>query len=174
MPATSRLIAPRTWARSERSRSPDNSALPRRLGAIADRGDHVLKLRHPLPGVAALLRVVPGEPGQLSPSGEGNQPRLSLTPDCAPKRLGFAKAYVAQPGLFHQRLYLGSGHAPLETGAEAVERVGAHRVIAAPAIGAERPVREITAKQPRALRACPQWPISAARERFTNDRVHAA
>src|SRR5262249_5463293 len=71
---------------------------------------------------------------------------LDLAPDRAPEWHAIAKAYLAQPGLLHQHLDLGLRHAMFEPRAEAVERVGAHGIVAAPAIGAERPIGDVAAR----------------------------
>ena len=71
---------------------------------------------------------------------------LDLAPDRAPEWHAIAKAYVAQPGVLHQHLDLGLRHAMLKPRAEAVERVGAYGIVAAPTIGAERPIRDIAAQ----------------------------
>src|ERR1700756_4549582 len=62
----------------------------------------------------------------------------------------------------------------LEPRAETVERVGAHRIIAAPAIGAERPIGDVAAKPLAELRAPGQRPIDAGGEKFGNDRFQPA
>src|SRR6266567_2880122 len=71
---------------------------------------------------------------------------LELATDRAPEWHAIAKAYVAQPGLLHQHPDLGLRHAMLEPRTEAVERVGAHGIVAAPAIGAERPIGDVAAQ----------------------------
>src|SRR5258708_22704394 len=97
---------------------------------------------------------------------------LSLIPDRAPERHSVAKAYVAQPGVFHQRLYLSSGHANLQPRAEAIERVGAHRIIAAPAIRAERPIGNLAAQPLSDPRSSRQRPVSASCQKFGNNPFH--
>src|SRR5262249_51812002 len=71
---------------------------------------------------------------------------LDLAPDRAPEWHAIAKAYLAQPGLLHQHLDLGWRDRMFEPRAEAVERVGAHGIVAAPAIGAERPIGDVAAQ----------------------------
>src|SRR5215813_526086 len=71
---------------------------------------------------------------------------LDLAPDRAPEWHAIAKAYLAEPGLLHQHLDLGLRHPMFEPRAEAVERVGAHGIVAAPAIGAERPIGDVGAQ----------------------------
>src|SRR6266511_6062547 len=91
---------------------------------------------------------------------------LNLAANGAPKWLGIAKAYLVQPGIFHQCLDLGLGHAMLDACTEAVERVGTHGIVAAPAIGAERPIDDIAAKPLTELCTTRQGPIHAGSEKF--------
>src|SRR5262249_51323615 len=98
---------------------------------------------------------------------------LDLAPDRAPEWHAIAKAYVAQPGLLHQRPDLGLRHAMLEPCAEAVERVGAHGIVATPAIGAERPIRDIAAQSLEQPSPTRQWPVDAGGKKFGNRRLQA-
>src|SRR6185312_8239436 len=95
---------------------------------------------------------------------------LDLAADGAPEWHRLPKVYVAQPGIFHQRPDLGLRHAMFDAGAEAVERVGAHGIITAPTVGAERPIGRIAAKPLDDLRAARQRPIDASGEKFGDCR----
>jgi hypothetical protein len=59
----------------------------------------------------------------------------------------------------------------LQPGAEAIERIGAHAVIAAPAIGTKRPIRDIAAETLGKPRAARQRPIDQRGKTFRNQRL---
>src|SRR5262245_48399024 len=98
---------------------------------------------------------------------------LDLAANGAPKWLGIVKAYLAQPGIFHQCLDLCLGHAMLDACAEAVERVGTHGIVAAPAICTERPMGDIAAKPLTEMCTPRKGPIDAGSEKFGKYRFDA-
>jgi hypothetical protein len=94
----------------------------------------------------------------------------NLTPNRAPERHGIGKANVPRSCPFHHCLYLRRRHPVLEPRTEPIERVGSHAVVAATAVGAERPVGDVKTKTAEEFCGARERPINHRGGKLGDDR----